>query len=79
MFFSSRLRPSNLPSDSGRVFVNFLHQGFGIVGAVVLHNLRRVAIVYLYNELAELAPNGVVELLQELKSSALRTINREFK
>ncbi len=60
-----------LLGDLRSVFIDLLEQRLRVVRTIVLDNLRRIAVVDLGNEFGELAPYGLVELLQELEAARL--------
>ena len=53
------------------ILVDLLQQCFGVVGAVELHHLGRIAVIDLHDELRKLATDGLVQFLQELQATAL--------
>lgn len=61
----------SISSRTWLILVDFLQQCFGVVGAVELHHLGRIAVVDLYDELRQLATDCLVQFLQELQATAL--------
>ena len=61
------------------VLVDLLQQRLGVVGRVELHHLRGVAVVDLRDELRQLAAHRLVELLEELQTSALCVTGQQLE